>query len=548
MKRIGMLAATLVALAFAADPGSVQAAGSGYDLGVQTHFSQGWGPQWRDAVKSVGARHVRDGLSWGAVESRRGQYQFNAQTAGHLEWFRKQGIDVILTINPWNPAYDGGAFVQSEAGRLAFASYLDAILSRYGDVVYGIEVGNELNTKGGMRGVQDPAKAATYAGLLKTIYPVVKAKHPKVLIIGASTNVIGTGLIADIFRAGAGPYMDAVAVHPYRSLPETVDVEIAHLQAVLRPLGGPKLILASEFGDSFERASDAPAFMLKMVCLLSAGATRSYWYTLQDEPWFKNQGLFETTGREKPAAAAFRLLERELAQGPPARVDAGDPRTFVFKLGSDTYAIWGAQRPLSITKGAEVRDAEGRPVPAPDSVSMTPILVKGRASFSLGQPRVVADSLLDYGGPQWRYFAETPDGKLNALQMTDWTWTSYYGGKYFKPLRINADSLALAGPKDRLLSTVSRFTADKAQRVRILAAVSHDRKDGDGVNVIVRQNGSIIAQRHVRAEAARIEAQASLAAGDRIDFVVSPGADSSGDVVKQRFQLLAADGEGRRQP
>lgn len=546
MRRMHAIAATL-ALVLAASPerGAAAEAGLGYQLGVQTHFSQGWGPQWREAVKSVGARHVRDGLAWAKAEPRPGVYVFDASTAGHLEWFRKQGIDVLLTIEPKNPAYEGGATVRTEAGRQAFANYLNAVLARYGDVVYGVEVGNELNTKNGLPGVEAAAKAATYAALLRTVYPAVKAKHPHVLIIGASTNVIGTGFIADIFKQGAGPYMDAVAVHPYRSVPESVDWEIAHLKAVLRPLAGDKPILATEFGDSFEQPSDAPAFMLKMTCLLSEGAARSYWYGLQDEPWFKNQGLFEPSGREKPAAAAFRLLQREIAAGPPARVDAGDPRTFVYRLGADVYAIWGAPRPLTIKAGAEVRDAQGRPIAAPAAVSMTPILVKGRSAYALGPPEVVADSLLDYGRPEWSYFAETADGKLHELKMTDWAWTSYYGLGLYKPLRINAESLAPSGGGEKPVSTVSRFTAPKAERVRIQASVALSRRSTDGVTLIVRQNGSILAQRQVRAGAGEVTARAALAAGDRLEFLVSPGADSTGDVVKPRFQLFA-DREGGR--
>lgn len=546
MRRIDVLATALAAGLLAGQGGRAEAvAAPGYVLGVQTHFSQGWADPWRQTLKSTGARHVRDGLAWAKLEPRPGQYAFGPDTAGYLDWFRKQGIDVILTIEAKNPAYDGGRFVQSEAGRRAYAAYLNEILSRYGDVVYGVEVGNELNTGKGMPGVDAAAKPAAYAALLKTVYPMVKAKHPNVHIIGASTNVIGTGFIADVFRAGGGPYMDAVAVHPYRSTPEGVDGEIAHLEEVLRPLGGPKPILATEFGDSFPQASDAPAFMLKMTCLMSGRSGRIYWYTLQDEPWFKNQGLFDTARREKPAAEAFRLLQDELAAGPPVRIEAGDPRTFVYRLGANTFAIWGADRQISFAPGTKVRNAQGLAIAAPAAVSMTPILVSGRDSFRLGPPHVLADSLLDYGRPEWGYFAQTADGKLHALKMVDWIWTSYYGGAFFKPLRINVDSLAPAGGGDRAIAAVSRFTAPRAQKVRILASLKAGAK-GDGVTLIVRQNDTILAQRQVHAESAQVAAEASLKSGDHVDFVVSPGADSTGDVVKQHFQVVAVSGEGGR--
>ena len=50
-----------------------------------------------------------------------------------------------------------------------------------------------------------------------------------------------------------------------------------------------------------------------------------------------------------------------------------------------------------------------------------------------------------FGEGDWQYFAKGSTGTMNPLELIDWDWTSYYGTKYTKPLRVNADSIAPAG-------------------------------------------------------------------------------------------------------
>ncbi len=510
-------------------------------LAVQTHFSQGWPLSWMDGVKDAGAAAIRDGAPWASVERAPGEYQFPAALDAYMAKARNQGLRVVVAVIPSNPLYDAGQTVRSAHAVRAFAQYLNALLDRYGGTIIGVEVGNEINTKGGMTGLPYGERAQAYAQLLSQVYPAVKVRRPDVAILGGSTNVIGVGFLEDIFSAGGLAFMDGVVIHPYRQHPEGVDDELAHLEAVMAKHGAVRPIYATEFGREFDDPAMAAPHMVKMVALMGAAHVRwSSWYVLRDEPFFRNMGLLTADGSPKAAFRAFRMIESVLVpRGDPVRIDAGDAGTFIYRYGEKAYVMWGGDRPVAFSGKPLIRDAEGRTIAAPTKLADQPIVVTGDFAFKLGASPAVADSLYEFGKAPWSYFAQTPDGALHPLGLIDWEWTSYYGGRGFKPLRINADSLAPAGDGAHPLQAVERYTSSSTGPVVIEASYSLAGR-GDGVSVHILHNGRAIlsdmVDRKLEVKGLRVD----LNAGDRLDFVVGPNRRAGGDSTSLRVRLLRA--------
>lgn len=533
-------AAALLALPAGA---SADGANPGMILGAQTHFSQGWQLQWFDRAQDIGVANLRDGLAWDAVEKKPGVYDFTPALTRHLEEARKRKIDLLLTLQPNNRNYDGGKTAFSPQARQAYADYISALLDRYGDVVSAIEIGNEVNAANNITGDAAKDRAGAYTAILRDVYATVKPKHPKALILGGSTNVVGSGFLGSLFEKGALQVMDGVVVHPYRSTPENLDWELNNLTAIMKRAGAVKPIYATEFSDQFDRPEQAAPHLLKMVAQMGAAhVARSYWYALADQSFFKNMGLFDEAQRRKPGGDAFAFVQSALMpQGDPVRIEAGDRRTFIYRYGAKTYVMWGAARPLVLDGQVRARDARGQNIPRPTALSGDPIVLDGDFKYSLGQSPVLADSLYEFGAAPWSYFAKTADGKLNPLSVTDWEWTSYLGGRYYKPLRINGDNLAPAGDGAKPIQAVERFTAPRPMKVRVVGSWRPGK--GDGVDVHILHNGRELRSNLVTTALRVDDLKVDLAAGDTLDFAVGPNQAVGGDSTAVRIQLMADAGQ-----
>jgi hypothetical protein len=539
--RAGAITALVIGLVITLSQGAIASGPQPMTLGVQTHFSQGWPLSLMDKVAASGAPAIRDGMPWASIETAPGVYRFPGRLDAYLAAAKARRIRVILTIQPTNRLYDAGQFVRSPEGRKAFANFVVAVLDHYGDTASSVEVANEINTKAGMPGVPMQDRPQVYAHLLTDVYPTIKAKHPGVAILGASTNVIGTGFLDGVFKAGGLAGMDGVVVHPYRSHAEGVDGELAHLDGEMAKYGAVRPIYATEFGSEVSDARRSAPLLIKMVAEMAATrVTLASWYALQDEPFFRNMGLYAADGGPKPAQGAFRMMEAVLAKGGGVvRVDAGDDNTFVYRFGADQYVMWGDGRPIRFEGSPRVRDSFGAVIPTPTRLSDDPIVVDGQFTFKLGPNPVLADSLYGYGGRDWRYFAKTSDGVLHPLERVDWEWTSYMGGKWYKPLRINADALAPAGDGAHPIQAVERFTATHDGRAVIQGAFSLGGS-GDGVDLHVLHNGreiyGSVVTKHLDLPGLTVD----LHKGDTLDFSVGPNKAPGGDSTSLRIRILAS--------
>lgn len=512
------------------------------DLGVQTHFAQGWNPTLLDKLAALGVTEIRDSQPWQYVEKSTDVYKFTPNLMNYMAKADGLGIGTLLTFASSNALYDNGLTPYTQAGRDAYADYIVAVLSKYGDQVQEIEIWNEFNT-GNFTGPADSDDPTYYTALLKTVYEKVKPLFPDVEILGGSTNVIATGALESIFKLGALNYMDGVVVHPYRSSPEHVDDELQHLNDVMAKYGSVKPIYATEFGNEFTNAADVPDFMLKMVTLMaSVHVAEASWYAAMDQKYYKNMGLFATDGTAKPAAASFEFIEKSLIPlGDPVKIATGDDTTVVYRFGSDTYVMWSSGRNVSFNTDGTFYNSKGEIIAAPTTLGMSPVVFKG-SGFTLGTSNVVADTLMQFGEGDWQYFAQGASRKLVELSNVDWEWTSYLGSKYTKPLMITGDKVVPAGSGASAIHAIERYTSTSAQTIAVNGSWTTGTT-GDGVDLHILVNGKDVFTKVFSGTFTLSDYEIALKAGDTVDFSIGPNIVGSADTTTRRVILTRVDGQ-----
>ena len=523
---------------------SVTASGTGFSFGVQTHFSQGWNPAWLNLTSELATHSVRDTVNWASVERSPGVYDFSGGAVQTLAGFCGRGGVLTLTIIPKNALYDGGRMVSSAAGKAAYANYIRALLTRFGACVAAIEVGNEINGAGTLDYPTGIDKFQTYVDTLRVLYAAVKPANPQVAILGGSTNVIGTGFLTSLFAAGMLGVIDGVAVHPYRPDAEGIDFEIANLNAVMARYGTPKPIWATEFSFGYADTRRAAAGLVKSVIQLYAtGVTHASWYALVEQSTFPYMGLFAAMVI-KPQGRAYRfMMDSVLPYGKPVRVDLGDKPVYLYRIGTDRWVVWGAGGTIAFT-GGTARDVFGVALPAGAvAIGPEPVIVEGATGYAITQSPVIADSMLQYGGSGWSYWRRDKANRDTALGVFDNDFTSYFGDRWSKPLRINNTTAAPAGDGTTPLIAVVRYTVPRAMQID-LAACFAKPANGDGVDYKVARNGVTLASGVLTTTAAVNGITLNAAAGDKIDFAFGPNQTFGGDSFFYRARI-SQRGQGK---
>ncbi len=501
-------------------------------LGVQTHFSQGWPSSTLGLAQQVGAPMLRDSLPWAETEKVRGSYSLNTPAAQALAAACASGQRLLLTAVPANPLYDGGQWVSSAAGNAAFAAYLAALADRFGTCFAAIEVGNEINGNGALVYPAGTDRAAAYVATLKAVRARLGGR---VAILGGSTNMIGTGFLRTLFAAGMLDTVDGVVVHPYRMRAEGLDVELTQLNAAMDAAGKHVPIWASEFSlDSRDQSLAAGELVKQTTMLAAAGAAQASWYALIDQRWFPNMGLYAGNA-PKAQASAFRLMQQLLARGRPQRLDLGDPLLFVYRFGADTTVVWGAPRALTV-QGGQVRDATGSAAPAL-RVSESPLVITGTTAIRFGTSTWIADTLMGWGTPQWRYGVRLKADTSYRLPLFDDQFTSYFGDRWYRPLRINNSSAAPGGTGAAPLRAVWRRVASVRESLDIGGCFAKAAA-GDGVDLTLTAGGKELWRGVLTGQLQLPPLSADLAPGDALELVAGPNQTAGGDSFRLRLVLF----------
>ena len=541
-------------------------------LGAVTHFNQKWSYDILTPAKRIGVDLFRDGLNWDQIETSRGRYAFEGRANVYPDALAEAGIPLTLVFGRPEAHADGGVTPHTDRGRKDFAEFVAAVLDRFPEVGT-IEIGNEFNgnnfVTGRVKSDGFDRRDEHYVKLLKAVHDRVADDFPDVEILGGAAHSVSVGYLRDTFERGALDYSDGIAIHPYTSAPEHVG---AHLGLLREAMGGrPQPIHATEFGREFERAEDAAPYLVKMVsAMAAAGVESATWYALREQPWFPNMELMGHRGERTPAGEAFALMQEVLGRG-AARDVSPDGLTHAHRFGDRAMVIWGAERELTLGKGAVAHSATGERLTGPLRISEDePVVVLGSrplklgSTVKLGEAALVGDSFLQFDvtnerdgserfeGP-WSWHELRGDGRTRELvtmegaERAGEVWTPYLGGgEHRRPLLVDETDVKpvdFGGGKNpqARYSVLERFTAPEDMTVSIDAEWSVSSRSTDGMDVQIYAEGAKlwggVVRRDVEIELDGIE----VVKGDRIDFVTGVNRSPKGDLAERRIRITRED-------
>ncbi|MGL6042718.1 MAG: hypothetical protein ACRC1J_02225 [Sandaracinobacteroides sp.] len=542
--RPGPLRAGCAALLALLLPGQSVQAGP-LELGVNTHFSQGWPALAWPLLEGLPVSHVRDAVRWQTIETVRGRHDFTPAATAHIDRICAAGRRVVLTLPLAHPLYDGGTTVYTPAGRAAVASFARAQAVRFGACVAGFEIGNEINSRANFNGPAAADVPGNYVAIVRAVKAAVKPVAPDIRLYAGSTNAVGTGFLARLFAAGLLAEADAIAIHPYRQDAANIDWELERLFSAMAQHGKPLPVAATEFSFPTSDETEAADFLVKMLVMMRAGGVaEAHWYSLIDYKFFPTMGLFTSDSREKKVGASLRYFANSWNRAQlPVRLNIGQPSLFHFRLAPDLQIVWGSPRSLTVTGTATYRDSSGAVIQKPSLIGDAPVFIEGPAVVTPRAPRVLADSLLDYGRPIWSYWGQKGSAAALKLEPVDWTWASFISHPTLRPAVFNQRSLMPGGTSQAPVTLGLGWVATAAQPVRAIACLRRQTTLGDGVRLVITRNAQIVAETVVAAAPQTLDLPISVSRGDVIEFRVDPNAGSSGDMMAYRFQIATVTAE-----
>ncbi|MDS9468920.1 hypothetical protein RGQ15_15240 [Paracoccus sp. MBLB3053] len=511
----------------------------------------------------LGVTDFRDIIYWSKVESESESYSFDKLTTIYPEEIAASGGRMSLTLNWGNELHDAGETPFTPEGRAAFARFAEAALDAH-PAISAVEVGNEFNGQnfvtGPVKDVSREERASQHFELLKAVYLRVKASHPKVAVLGGAAHSIPGGYIWPLLDLGGADYMDALVLHPYTTPPEQLARQIAVLRR--HPQASDLPLQVTEFGE--KGRAEAPSFLMRMYCAMAlSGVERAAWYPLHDRGDGLEPLIDTHSGRPTDTGRVFARVQKMMA-GRPVRDVSPDPFTIACLFGEDTLVIWGARRAVWIADGIEATNALGVTL---DKVLLElsesdPIILTADERIVLGEDvkleptGILADSYHQFSYPTedetfasadpFQRFARHKDRRVPLRTMPGQEaqgtpWTPYLGNRHYRPARLLADSLVPGGSDTNPVEIVHRYVADTKRVVALEASWNPSERSQDGVEITVLLNGKVLEHKSsVRDRYSVALPEIPMWRGARLDIVVGPGGNSSGDVTEYRIVLREA--------
>ena len=168
---------------------------------------------------------------WAMVEQEKGKYYLDPTTDKAVSDSIRNGVNILYTLDYGNPLYqrtppvadpgplwkhghpfsgDGGP-TKPEAIQ-GFVNYAKFIARHFKGRVRYYEIWNEENSWGWYGSPPDPK---AYGTLLRETAKALKEIDPAIKVMAGGTAALAPAFITQTLEQGAGPYLDAIAFHPY---------------------------------------------------------------------------------------------------------------------------------------------------------------------------------------------------------------------------------------------------------------------------------------------------------------------------------------------
>jgi aryl-phospho-beta-D-glucosidase BglC (GH1 family) len=348
---VAVLAASAAVFSFAT-PASAADRGKGVVGDLTWGISRADMDRTISLMKTAGVNWVRANLNWSDLEPTT-KGVLSTYWLGEIDYAidkaRAAGINVLAPIadgvpywasadptkhtdtsgKHWDKFYKPRSFAD-------YASFAKRIVTRYkAKGVHAYEVWNEPNY---VRFWPSGPNAADYVAMLKAAYPAIKAADPSATVVTGGLSRNDYPFVDAMYAAGAKPYFNALAVHPYTSAdplycwndPGTnkpsIDAfcGIESVRSVMVAKGdSAKSIWLTEFGWSTAsgltagvsetlQAQRLTAAYRKMDTYAYVG--KAFWYNFRNNWWQNNDpndveanyGLLRVDFSPKPSYTAFQ--------------------------------------------------------------------------------------------------------------------------------------------------------------------------------------------------------------------------------------------------
>lgn len=185
------------------------------------------------SLDDLHVKNFRYTIFWYFVERNAdGQYDWGPHDQLIAELSSK-GLDISIMIEGVNSSYcDPGpetpAIVSDAEYHAAWINFIEAVVTRYGDKVKRWEIGNEEDSDQYWKPAADPA---AYSAFLISTSQKIRSIQPDAFIIMGGVTLFPSDedgyygsreFLAACFDEGVLDHVDAVGIHPYRSIPEFV--------------------------------------------------------------------------------------------------------------------------------------------------------------------------------------------------------------------------------------------------------------------------------------------------------------------------------------
>ena len=348
------LAITFLLIGLASHAGTEPAYGT--ELGVVSDVTWGTSPTVVDRtvveMKRAGVRWARMNASWSWLEPN-GEGKLDKRALIQLDYavwrVREAGIGVLMPISDGVPYWaSGDPSRRSDAGGnhwnihwrprepADYAAFAGRLVERYAPRgVHAFEVWSEPNLD---RFWPSGPDAGDYVALLRPAAHAIRAADPRATVVLGGLSGNDHRFLGRLYDAGARPYFDVAAVHPYTGAvdptlcwrqPETGELAtdafcaVEQARATMVANGDArKRIWLTEFGWSTYHGphgvSEARQATLLRKALVKIDSypfvERAFYYGFRNVHWLRddrsdieaNFGLLRTDFSSKPALAAYR--------------------------------------------------------------------------------------------------------------------------------------------------------------------------------------------------------------------------------------------------
>ena len=392
-------------------------------VGVNIHFTRGR-ERDLDMIAAAGFKFIRMDFSWGAIERKKGIYDWSAydELTANLD---RHGLRAYYIFDYSNPLYEQ-TVVAKEAfsGQIkevltspqhpesiaAFARWAAAAAKHFQGRHVVWEIWNEPNIP-----FWEPKPDVNqYIALALATAKAVRAADPHATIFAPAASELPWPFLEVFLKSGALEFLDGVSVHPYRfphSLPpETAEKGFQRLRALIETNAPPARkktipIISGEWGYSsnvkgVSLETQAEFIVRQQLSNLLNGVPISIWYDWKNDGGDPNEnehnfGTVNPDLQPKPAYIAIKTFTHELAGfAIRNRFRTATTNDFVLVLtntaGETKLAAWTLDQPHAVTlklqaasvKEFSVIDGMGQP-------SKIEILHDGVALPLNGAPRYV---------------------------------------------------------------------------------------------------------------------------------------------------------------